>query len=244
MGLKLRVNSGLNWVFAQTKSAIIIEDDCLPNPDFFSFCDTLLDRYETDERVWVITGNNFQNGRKRGNASYYFSKYNHCWGWATWRRAWIKNDPQLSFWPEWKESQIWISSMPDKIERRYWSNIFDQMYRNEINTWGYPWTASVWYHGGLTATPNVNLVKNIGFGPDATHTIAESDQDGQTVYPLGPTTHPEDVVQDKKADRYVFDHNFGGLEQRLHRRLLRLPRRIAGKIFRTFSNRRVSHPVD
>lgn len=232
MGLKHRVGSGLDWVFSQVDRAIIIEDDCLPHPDFFLFCNALLERYEMDDRVGVITGNNFQNGRKRGNASYYFSKYNHCWGWATWRRAWQKNDLNLTFWPKWRESQAWTNFMPDRIERTYWTNIFDQMHRNEINSWAYPWTASVWYHGGLTATPNVNLVKNIGFGPDATHTVTATEKEGLPVYPLGPLTHPDEVVQNRKADRYVFDHNFGGLQRRLYWRLLTLPQRAAAKIAR------------
>lgn len=232
MGLKLRVCSGLDWVFNHVDRAIVIEDDCLPHPDFFNFCEVLLERYETDDRVWVITGNNFQNGRKRGKASYYFSKYNHVWGWATWRRAWLNNDPNLTFWPEWKKSQAWIHFMRDKIERTYWTNIFERVYKDEINTWDYPWTASVWYHAGLTATPNVNLVTNIGFGPDATHTVTATEQDGLPVYPLGSLAHPDEVVQNRKADRYVFDHNFGGLQRRLYWRLLTLPRRITARIAR------------
>jgi hypothetical protein len=232
-GCKHRVISGLDWVFSQTENAIILEDDCLPHPDFYGYCEELLELYKDNDRVMVITGCNFQNKNWRGDAAYYFSKYNHVWGWATWRRAWKQNDLALAFWPLWKESASWARHMPDKVERRYWENIFDQMYRNEIDTWDYSWTASVWYHGGLTATPNVNLVTNIGFGQDGTHTVASEDQEGLPVYPLGPLTHPEKIEQDRKADRYVFDHHFGGLQQRLHRRLLGLPRRIVGKIIRT-----------
>jgi len=233
LGCKHRVISGLDWVFSQVERAIILEDDCLPHPDFYGFCDSLLDRYNDDDRVMVVTGCNFQDGRRRGTAAYYFSKYNHVWGWATWRRSWQKNDPSLKFWPEWKNSDAWLRLMSDKIERRYWPNIFDRMYCNEIDTWDYPWTASVWYHDGLTATPNVNLVKNIGFGPDGTHTVTSEDQEGRPAYPLGPITHPANVVRDLKADRYVFDKHFGGGQQRIKERLLRLPRIIVKKIIKT-----------
>lgn len=226
-------SSAIDWFFEHVEEGIILEDDCLPHPDFFTFCATLLDRYANDKRVSVITGNNFQGGRKRGDAAYYFSKYNHCWGWATWKRAWCHNDLTLAFWPGWKGSASWARHMPDKIERRYWTDIFDRMYRIEIDSWAYSWTCCVWRHGGLTATPNVNLVTNIGFGPDGTHTVASEDQEGLPVYPLGPLTHPEKVEQDRKADQYVFDHTFGGLQQRLHRRLLGMPRRVVGKIIRT-----------
>jgi len=236
LGLKRRVSSGLDWVFSQAERAIVIEDDCLPHPDFFIFCESLLERYESDERVWVITGNNFQNGRQQGDSSYYFSKYNHCWGWASWRRAWQHYRIDIPFWPEWKTLSDWLKKTPDKVEQSYWANIFECVRRNEIDSWAYPWTASVWYHGGLTATPNVNLVTNIGFGPDGTHTVLKEYQDGLSAHPLGPLTHPERVEQDKKADRYVFDHHFGGLQQRLHRRMLKRPRRIVVEIIRTFRN--------
>lgn len=237
LGCKKAVSSAIDWFFSQVPEGIILEDDCLPHPDFFTFCDTLLDFYENDERVSVITGNNFQNGRRHGNAAYYFSKYNHCWGWASWRRAWRHYCGDLPFWPEWKRSSDWLKKTPDKVEQRYWSNIFESVRRNEIDSWAYPWTASVWYHGGLTATPNVNLVTNIGFGHDATHTVSTASKEGLPEHSLGPLTHPAKVEQHKKADRYAFNHHFGGMQQRLHWRILKLPGRIAGKIVRTIHSR-------
>lgn len=239
LGLKRRVSSGLNWVFAQVECAIVLEDDCLPHPDFFGFCNTLLERYADDERVWVITGNNFQAGRRRGNSAYYFSKYNHCWGWASWRRAWQHYDGNLRFWETWRHSSDWANKMPDPVERAYWARIFDTVARGEIDSWAYPWTASVWYHGGLTATPNVNLVTNIGFGPDSTHTMANEDQPGIPTHPLGPLTHPRKVAQNRQADCFVFDNHFSGRYQRPHRGFLALPRRIAGRMVRAFKPRTV-----
>ena len=230
LGCKKRVISGLNWVFSRVEQAIILEDDCLPNADFYSFCSHLLKRYANDPRVMTIAGCNFQDGIHRGESSYYFSKYSHIWGWATWRRAWQKNDPSLSFWPSWKNSPEWLTHTPNKFERQYWSKIFDRMYRNEIDTWDYPWTANIWHHGGLTAIPNVNLVSNIGFGPDGTHTVAYKDQDGQPTSPLGVLIHPYDVRQDCIADQYTYDHLLGGLSQQWPWFLLRLPRRIIKKL--------------
>lgn len=230
LGLKRRVSSGLDWVFGQVECAIVLEDDCVPHPDFFTFCDALLERYANDARVWVVTGNNFQNGRQRGNAAYYFSKYNHCWGWATWRRAWSQYNGGLSFWPNWKNSTDWLEKIPDAVERCYWNAIFDRVHLGEVDSWAYPWTASVWHHDGLTATPNVNLVTNIGTGPDATHTVTGNDQEGIPVQPLGILTHPARVEKDRDADRYVFGHTFGGIEQRWYRQILKLPWRLADRI--------------
>lgn len=225
-GLKRRVSSGLDWVFGQVDRVIVLEDDCVPHPDFFTFCDALLELYADDERVWVVTGNNFQDGRRRGDAAYYFSMYNHCWGWATWRRAWCHYQGDLPFWPDWKDSADWRRKTRDRVAQRYWAAIFDRVRAGAIDTWDYPWTASIWYHGGLTATPNSNLVTNIGFGPAATHTLASDDREGLSVQPLGMLTHPGRVTQDVDADRYVFDHHFGGSRMRWHRRLLRLAGRI------------------
>jgi hypothetical protein len=235
LGLKRRVSSGLDWVFGQVDKAIVLEDDCLPHPDFFTFCETLLDRYEGDERIWVITGSNFMDGRKGGKASYFFSKYNHCWGWASWRRAWRHYQGDLPFWPEWKMTSDWQRRNPDRIERRYWYEIFERVRSNEVDSWAYPWTGSVWYHGGLTATPNANLVTNIGFGPEGTHTQASEDQTGVPVEPLGLLTHPRRIKQDGRADRYVFDHVFGGQWMRKEQSAMRMPRRIAGKIRRVIA---------
>ena len=228
MGCKLRVSSGLDWVFGQVEAAVVLEDDCVPNADFFSFCDDLLVRYLNDERVWVVTGNNFQQGKKHGDAAYYFSKYNHCWGWATWRRAWKHYRVDMPFWPEWQSQSTWLQRLPDRIEREVWATTFDRVKRGEIDTWDYQWTACVWYHGGLTATPNVNLVSNIGFGPEATHTVAGGDQAGLPTERLGVFTHPTQIVQNKRADQFVFNRNFGGLEhpKRLENRLTKQYQRL------------------
>ncbi len=209
LGLKRRVSSGLDWVFAQVDRAIVLEDDCVAHPDFFLFCDELLERYADDERVWVITGDNFQAGHRRGDAAYYFSKYNHCWGWATWRRAWTHYQGDIPFWEEWKTSREWRDLGHSEPEREYWERIFDRVARHEIDSWAYPWTASVWYHGGLTATPNVNLVTNIGFDAAATHTTDAHDR-RLASHALGPWSHPDRVEQDRRADQFAFEHHFGG----------------------------------
>ena len=233
LGCKYAVSGAITWFFEQEEQGIILEDDCLPHPDFFTFCETLLYRYAEDERVSVITGNNFQNGQQRGDASYYFSKYNHCWGWASWRRAWEHYQGDLPFWPKWSASDTWQQHTPDKVEQRYWEKIFERVRAGQIDSWAYPWTASVWHHGGLTATPNVNLVSNIGFGPDSTHTSSpDSPFAGMATNAIGEVTHPAAITRDDAADHYVFDHTFGGKNQRFPWSLLHLPRRTGGFVYR------------
>ncbi|HEY9295856.1 MAG TPA: glycosyltransferase family 2 protein, partial [Phormidium sp.] len=154
LGCRNRVASGLDWAFAQVEEAIILEDDCLPHPDFFDFCRTLLNYYRNDNRVWVISGNNFQNGHWRGDGSYYFSRYNHCWGWATWSRAWQHLDEDLSTWPKLRDSNLLGSILEDPVELRYWHNIFEKLYtENKPDTWDYRWTYTCWINNGLTVLP-------------------------------------------------------------------------------------------
>ena len=234
LGCKCAVSSAITWFFEQEQQGIILEDDCLPHPDFFTFCEILLNRYVNNEKVSVITGDNFQNGKQRGEGSYYFSRYNHVWGWASWRRAWRSYDGNLSFWPEWKFSQRWRDEFPCRVERRYWEQVFDLAYAQQIDTWDYPWTASVWHQGGLTATSNVNLVSNIGFGADSTHTRSEDSPFSSIgTNSLGELIHPAEVIQNLDADRYTFDNVFGGKLLRFPWSWLALPRRAVGFMYRS-----------
>jgi hypothetical protein len=232
LGCKKAVSEAIDWFFENEKQGIILEDDCLPHPHFFIYCEELLNRYANDERIWVITGDNFQGGQLRGDASYYFSRYNHVWGWASWRRAWAKRDMSIKFWPKWKQSSEWATFLPSRSERKYWSNIFDSVYRDQINSWGYPWTATVWFYGGLTVTPNVNLISNIGFGADATHTFAtNSPLSAMPVQDFLKLKHPSTVQHDILADLYAFDHVFGGRYLRFPYVIFYILRRFADRIY-------------
>ena len=210
LGCKEGVSSAITWFFEQEEQGIILEDDCVPHLDFFSFCENLLDRYFLDERVSIVTGNNFQNSKWRGDASYYFSKYNHCWGWASWRRSWKHYQGDINFWPKWKSSDAWKKYKFNKIERKYWENIFDRCYAGQIDSWAYPWTASIWYKNSLTATPNVNLVTNIGFEEGATHTKEPNKFSCMTNMELSHISHPKQVIIDIEADKFAFYNFFGG----------------------------------
>ncbi|MBS3964775.1 MAG: nucleotide-diphospho-sugar transferase [Methylomonas sp.] len=228
LGCKHAVSRAITWFFEQEEQGIILEDDCLPHPDFFVFCQDLLVRYADDERVAMITGDNFQNGQRRGDASYYFSKFNHIWGWASWRRAWQHYDVNIALWPEWNCSSHWNDSFQDCIEQKYWQKIFNAVHQNKIDTWDYQWTVCVWRNNGLTATPNVNLISNIGFGAEATHTLAENNpQSNMPTQSMGKIIHPLKVERNAEADRYVFDYVLSGRD-------LRFPRTIFNKFRRLF----------
>ncbi len=216
---------------------IILEDDCLLNNSFFTFCEELLIKYKENEQIFVITGDNFQNGKIIGEGSYYFSKYNHVWGWATWKRAWLKFDLNISFWTKWKHSNDWKLFLPDRTERRYWEKIFEDMYFNKIDTWDYAWTACVWYNNGITITPNYNLVSNIGFGEDATHTTSTNKKFSKLeTHSINNIIFVNDIIIDMKADQYVFNEVFGGKRLRFPYILLTFIKKLVFKILNLVKN--------
>lgn len=210
MGCKHRVSSGLDWVFAQVEEAIILEDDCLPAPSFFYFCETLLDRYRHDERIMMISGDNFQDGQSKNDYSYYFSKYTHIWGWASWRRAWQHYDVNMKTWPEYKKSNAICSVCDDPYEQKFWIDTFDKVFDGTVDTWDYQWLYTSWCQSGLSIMPKVNLVSNLGFRSDATHTFGESPWSQFPTDNIWEIKHPPFVVKNRNLDQYTFDYVVGG----------------------------------
>lgn len=210
MGCKRRVSSGLDWVFSRVEEAIILEDDCLPAPSFFYFCEALLEYYRHDERIMLISGDNFQSDQSQADYSYYFSKYNHIWGWASWRRAWNYYDVDMKTWPEYKKSNLIQSVCDDPYEQKYWTNIFQRVVEGGVNSWAYPWTYACWSQSGLSILPNSNLVSNIGFANDATHTndITSKFANLPTKDISFPLRHPSHMLRNLEADKFTFDQMF------------------------------------
>lgn len=201
LGCERAVSLAISWFFENVQSGIILEDDCIADPTFFAFCQSMLQRYRDDERVGVVTGNNFQRGQVRGDASYYFSKYNHCWGWATWKRAWDCFDFSMSH-PSLSDLEVINQFACARGEDRYWRRVFKKVQKGEINSWAYRWTYSCWANRLLTVTPQNNLVENIGFGKDATHTIENGGHLPKRQQIEFPLVHPRNVIPSVDADTY------------------------------------------
>ena len=210
-GCRLGVSRAITWFFEQVEEGIILEDDCVPHPDFFPYCTTLLERYRYDTRVWCISGNNFQNGQWRGDGSYYFSRYNHCWGWASWRRCWDHYDGELSLWPALYNSGLLNSIFEDPHEREWWSGIFQRLVDSgKPDSWAYRWTFTCLANSGLTTLPNCNLVSNVGFGDDATHTVGSPLNTDIGHEGLRTILAPRFVIRDANADHYTYYTIHGG----------------------------------
>lgn len=174
LGCKKAVSEAITWFFENEDDGIILEDDCLPNQSFFYFCESMLNLYKNDNTVMHIGGCNFQQNQPLTN--YYFSKYVHVWGWASWKRAWQNYNSDLN------NSQIESikNLLNDKNrfsndENKYWQKTLKNLIENNIDTWDYQWVFHIWQNNGLAITPPCNLISNIGFNQDATHTVAADD---------------------------------------------------------------------
>ena len=214
MGCGARISTGITEAMTQVERLIVLEDDCVADPSFFRYCDKLLEQYRDDERVMAISGDNFQQGIRRTSASHYFSKYPHCWGWATWRRAWKHFQLEIPDWPEFRDSGHLAAICSSRREIEYWTQILDNVHAGKSNSWAYPWTLCCWMQHGLTALPAVNLVSNIGFGADATHTSRKNSVTSLPAQRLETIVHPKAVARHYAADSFTDRLLFSGAGRR------------------------------
>lgn len=205
MGCKRRVSTGLDWVFSQVNEAIILEDDCLPNHSFFMFSKEMLEKYRNCPEIGMISGANFQKGNKRGDGDYYFSKYTHIWGWATWSDRWRNAyDVDMLAWPSFRTSKDFLDITNSASNKRYWEVMFEKVYRGKIDTWDYQWLFANWLQKRRSIIPNSNLISNIGFGREATHTKIESKISGLPIQEIAfPLKHPNSIEVNVIADQFT-----------------------------------------
>lgn len=234
LGLKRRMETGLDWVFQHAAEALIIEDDCVAHPRFFSFCETLLNRYREQPMIRAISGTHQQHGLWRGEGDYYYSAYLHVWGWAAWEKTWNDYKEVRTEWQKNCTENYLKSIIPDRAERSYWSRRMQQIHSGKIDSWAYPFSLYIQSKKGLCITPNVNLVENVGFGADATHTQKPSGYSGNQGDPdqilTGKLRSPKQLMRNKEADKFYLDHVLGIRVKRFPWNVLLLPVRILRKL--------------
>ena len=195
LGLRDRVLSGLDQVFSREESAIILEDDCLPNPDFFAFSTELLQRYASNETVAIVSGNNFASKQNMVD-SYYFSTHANIWGWATWARTWqeFRATTLNEFLTDSAQAEI-AKAIPSRFQRASFMTLLQNA--RDLDSWAIQFAAHCYMSGRLSAVPKVNLVSNIGFGAESTHTKFESYADEVQAEKLDfPLRHPATISPD------------------------------------------------
>lgn len=218
LGCRERVSTGLTNAFRLVEQAIILEDDCLPDPSFFPFCENLLARYHDEPRVSAISGTSFFPFPNYAY-SYKFSSYPHFWGWATWARAWKRYAETESRWLQARDRHRLIEhACPSRHEFRYWERAIDSCFDGTLSSWGYQWMLTGWLHQTLTLVPRQNLIENIGCGESATHTTSRHFA-AMRSNPIGPLIHPPSIVRDAALDRRLSVQVLGS-DRRLSSRLL------------------------
>lgn len=226
LGCRYAVTAAIDWFFSQVEYGIILEDDCIPHISFFDYSEEVLTKYEHDERVMVVTGSNFQDENVRGDGSYFFTRYIHIWGWATWKRAWDLYHPTWDKYTTFRERGLIKQLYKRENEQRFWEGNFNAI-ADGLDTWDYQWVFTVLANNGLTVAPNVNLISNIGFNSQATHTYdSDNPLSDRPTEPIGKIVHPTFMLVDQEADDYSAEKVFNIPKERS------LAYKVARKIYR------------
>lgn len=212
VGCNMGVTGAISWFFEHVEAGIVLEDDCVPHPDFWQFMGELLHRYQHDNRIKIVGGNNFHPGKVYGDGSYYFTSITYIWGWATWRRTWNEYDFNVAQnLPVSQANQLITERFSDKSAIQFWKKLFRYIREGRPVTWDYRLTFSTWSANGVSIAPNVNLVTNIGFNAEATTgKDADSSFAKRSVEGILPLRHPSHTERNEEADTYFFQHFLKG----------------------------------
>ena len=234
LGCRAGMTAALNWFFSENAEGIVVEDDLVPDPTFFVFCAELLARFRGDSRVWGIGGDNSFRVEPEGEGSYGFTRYPLIWGWASWSDRWAHYDAHLETWS--RDSVSWLHSG----EKRYFSKVLNQiLHHGRPDSWAVPLSSTVLMWGGLWVFPRKNLVRNIGFSEDATHTKnASSRRANVLVNPITTIRHPPAISAERRVDRKIFRRVYeASLVERLFAKSRLIARVVLKKITAVLRNR-------
>jgi hypothetical protein len=247
LGVGRRPASGISWVFDQVDRAIILEDDCLPHPTFFSYCAELLEKYKDHDEVMHISGRSVFPEKPAAASSYYFSRSLSGWGWATWSRAWQRFDFDMQSWPDFKKSDVLHETLNHQRAEKFFWHIFEKLYNGNRRNgkrrnvgWDMQWNYAVWANKGLGIRPYANLIYYMGLEEYTSSFWARREH---VDFPLSemefPLKHPPAVAPDKEADQYAYDRFFADLNKDVYYRVVGFPlylkilrrlRRILGRM--------------
>jgi hypothetical protein len=230
MGCKNRLTSGIDWIFQQVDEAIILEDDCLPHHSFFSYCEELLAKYRNDDRIGIISGTNLVSSYlPYSRDSYSFSKHCLIWGWATWGNRWKHYSKTLKDINK-KEMKQALELFKDdnKSFKHFWENIYTKSKADLLTTWDFQLSITSFYQRWMNIVPNTNLIKNIGYGIESTHTSGSEPKlvqqsRGESIG--NQLIHPEcmrrNIILDQLIDDYFLPPLYRILASRIKSLILR-----------------------
>ena len=216
VGCGLGPSKAITWFFENVDEGIILEDDCLPNDTFFRFSVELLERYRNNPKISIISGNNFQLIQPMSlGTDYYYSLFPSTNGWAAWKRSWEAYEYHIISWPTLNKKKFLGFLFKEKKYQLFWKQLFDWAYEKKPDDC---WDIQFHYHcmkrNQLAVIPAANLISNIGYGPDATHS-----QDPTSYFANVPTheitrpfRHPDKILRNYEADEFIQNNLFGAVQ--------------------------------
>jgi hypothetical protein len=231
LGCKTRPYSGITNAFGHFDRAIILEDDCIPHPDFFVYCRQLLDRYADHKKIMHIGGTQLLSFTGSMKTSYFFSQAPLVWGWATWKRAWDLYDVTIKDW-DLNKSQVLDRLAIHQDTKQSIINAIEKTRDGLIDAWDYQWLACILIHEGLCAIPAKNLISNCGFDQRATHTrdSANAFSKRRLSGMVFPMVHPDSQELDTHWNRRWLEKTFSKrktIYEKYRKKLVRIYQRAA-----------------
>lgn len=198
-GCKLCNEEAISWFFGKEEEGIVLEDDCIPNKTFFKFCDTLLEKYRSDNRIWLISGTNVSE-TSYSDSSYFFSNLGGIHGWASWRRCWSKYISDYDGFQKYIENKAMFSQFENKVGLKR-INQFKRVDKYKISSWAYSWGFTRNFYNGLSIIPSVNLINNIGYNSqESTHNFGKNNNYVSSKDMKFPLIHPNGVFPNSTYD--------------------------------------------
>lgn len=204
LGCKISVSQSIDWFFQKEEMGIVLEDDCLPSQSFFQFCQELLQKYQYDERIFLITGYNKQNNWRKDEHDYFFSNLGGIWGWASWKRAWNHYDVDIKDIDNFIANDGFTKSLGKSLGKLKQEMIYNNVIRDNVDTWAMQWGYARHKNNALTCIPSMSLIKNIGFGEHATHTHGDNLDGVEANEIMFPLKENDFVVSDDEYDELLF----------------------------------------
>lgn len=192
--------TGISWFFSQVEKGIIMEDDCLPHPDFFAYCEEMLNRYQNTQIRFINA--TLYHDRWQCEASYGFSRYMVTGAWAGWRETWQGFDLDMHTWDAWqfrKQVKL-LTNSTTEANWWYWKLKEIQADKAKKSYWDYQMQMHLFRNNAITIHPHKNLISNIGFDAEGTHTLSNDGRGNREVYPILPLVHPNDITINNALD--------------------------------------------
>lgn len=151
----------MDWLFDNEEQGIVLEEDCVASPTFFTYCDNMLKLYKDNPKVSIISGNNRMPQNNPHGVDCFLSRFGDIYGWASWSDRWHSLDKKMRLWPKNRLKMLRYFGFISGIWYIVW---WERMYRilNRFNPWDSIFIYNNMMKGSYALVPVGNLVEDIG----------------------------------------------------------------------------------